>query len=192
MLPKRPLVHLDLGLARTSQANPALLAIKVGPPADQAGLGMSELCQLHLQLPLVGSGTVREDVQDQLGTREHPAAQIALEVALLPGVEFVVDDEQIGFVRSEHLGELGDFAGADEPLRVGVVPTRRDHLADVDQGRTGELDGFELRFGNNGRIGRRDAFQMNLQQNRFAACFRSFKKQLCSFQARFPQRQAPA
>ena len=76
--------------------------------------------------------------------------------------------------------------------RVRIVSARRDDLADIDASGSGELDGFELHVGGNGRFRRGSASQVNLQQYRFAARFGSFKKQLCSFQAPIPTGKASA
>ena len=138
-LAEHALVHLELGLARTpldaaayaasgaSAAGTADtgLTIEVCPAADQAGLGVSELRELHLELALVGPGAIGEDVQDEFGTGHHPAFQTLFEVALLGGRQLVVEDHQIGLRRAHHAAEFGELARSKEPARVRRVPRRR-------------------------------------------------------------------
>ena len=83
--PQQTAVGFQLGFPRTTQADTTLLPLKVGPAADQTGTQMIELGQLDLQLALVGTGALGEDIQNQTGTVDYPALQFALQVALLAG-----------------------------------------------------------------------------------------------------------
>ncbi len=57
-----PPVGFQLGFAGTAQADAALLALKVGPAAHQAGGQVRQLRQLHLQLALEAAGSLRKDI----------------------------------------------------------------------------------------------------------------------------------
>ena len=79
----QPAVRFKLRLAGTAQADTALLPFQVSPAADQARGQMLQLGQLDLQLALVALGALREDVEDQAGTVEHPHVQALFQIALL-------------------------------------------------------------------------------------------------------------
>jgi hypothetical protein len=58
-----------------------------------------ELRQFDLQFALRTLRPLREDVEDQTGPVDDATLQRALQVALLAGAEFVIEDHQVGFVR---------------------------------------------------------------------------------------------
>ena len=58
-------VGLQLGLARTAQADAALLTLEMGPAAHQAGRQMRQLRELDLQLALEAARALRKYVQNQ-------------------------------------------------------------------------------------------------------------------------------
>ena len=97
-------IQFQLRLARTAQADAAAaLPLQVGPAAHQARGHVPVLGQLHLQLAFEGAGALGEDVQDEAGAIQHPAAQELLQVAFLAGAEGVVDQHQIGAERLDAL-----------------------------------------------------------------------------------------
>ena len=67
------------------QADTALLPFEVGPAADQPRAHVFELRQFDLQLALVGTRPLGEDVQNQAGAIKHTAFERTLEVALRLG-----------------------------------------------------------------------------------------------------------
>ena len=140
------LVHFKLGLARTplrprddAPAGPAAarttdpgLPIEVGPAADQAGLGVGELRELYLQVALVGTGPVREDVQDEFRSGHDPALETLFEIALLGRRQLVVEGDQRGARGRDDGPQFLQFSGADEPPRMRFVPGCR-HLVGADE-----------------------------------------------------------
>ena len=76
-------VGFELGLPRPAQADTALLALQVGPATHQPGGKVGELGQFYLKLALEGTGALGEDVQNEARAIQHPALEMALQVALL-------------------------------------------------------------------------------------------------------------
>src|SRR5690554_7727375 len=74
--PQQTAVGFQLGFPRTTQADTTLLPLKVGPAADQTGTQMIELGQLDLQLALVGTGALGEDIQNQTGRSEEHTSEL--------------------------------------------------------------------------------------------------------------------
>ncbi len=77
---------------------------------------MFELRQFDLQLALVGTRPLGEDVQNQAGAIEHTAFERALEVALLAGGQRVIEDHQLGLAFLDEVMQLLDLAAADQEL----------------------------------------------------------------------------
>ncbi|MNO87938.1 hypothetical protein D3C76_793720 [compost metagenome] len=77
---------------------------------------MFELGQLHLQLALVGTGALGEDVQDQPGAVQNTAFERALQVTLLAGREGVIEDDQLDLLGADQVVEFLDLAAADQVL----------------------------------------------------------------------------
>ncbi len=77
---------------------------------------MLELRELHLQLAFVGLRALRENAQDQLGAVEHGAAELFFEVALLAGLQVVVEDHRR---RVQLVGGVADFL---DLAAAGVEP----------------------------------------------------------------------
>ena len=90
-LAEQAAVGLELGFTGSAQADTAFLPLEVSPAAHQPRRQVLELRQLHLQLALEGLRTLREDIQYQSGTIEHPALQFAFEIALLRRRQRVVE-----------------------------------------------------------------------------------------------------
>src|SRR5690606_4056514 len=119
--PQQTAAGFQLGFPRTTQADTTLLPSKVGPAADQTGTQMIELGQLDLQLALVGTGALGEDIQNQTGTVDHPALQFALQVTLLAGGQHVVEDDQVALPRLDQSTQLIHLAAADQETRAGLI-----------------------------------------------------------------------
>ena len=99
---------------------------------------MLQLGQLDLQLALVTLGAQREDVENQRSAIDHPAFEQAFEVALLAGRQFVVKDDQIGFVGAQGFGQLGRLALANIERRIGRTTLGAHHCLDVRAGAGGQ------------------------------------------------------
>ena len=102
---------------------------------------MLELGQLDLQLAFVGARPLGEDVEDQAHAIDDPAAELALEIALLGRRQLVIEDGEAragGGQRTRHFLHLalaGEQCGigARAPaahLRAGVEARARRKLAD--------------------------------------------------------------
>ncbi|MCY1186353.1 hypothetical protein D3C76_1251680 [compost metagenome] len=77
---------------------------------------MFELGQFHLQLALMGTGALGEDVEDQSGAIEHAAFQRTLEVTLLTGGQSVIEDDQFDLASLHKVAKFFDLAAADQEL----------------------------------------------------------------------------
>ena len=55
-------VGFELGFARSSQTNAALLPLEMGPASDQARGKVRQLRQLHLELAFEASRPLRKDI----------------------------------------------------------------------------------------------------------------------------------
>ena len=83
------------------------------PHAAHARQVVLELRELDLQLPLGARRVLREDVEDQLRAVDDARVERVLEVALLRGIELVVDDHALGARLREALLQLLELALAD-------------------------------------------------------------------------------
>src|SRR5262249_50724143 len=100
------------------------------------------LSELDLKLTFERRGTLREDVEDQTVSIEHARLESYLEVALLPGTQRLVDEDELRARLTDAPGEFFDLAAADEVTRVRTVATRL-HLGD-DLGAGGFGEGSKL------------------------------------------------
>ena len=116
-----PAVALQLGLAGAPGADGALLALQVGPHAQQPGQQVFVLGQLHLEPALPRPGPLGEDVQDQGGPVQHRHLQLLAEHPLLGGGQGVVEDHYVGPLGLHQLFDLGHLALPDEGAGVGAV-----------------------------------------------------------------------
>lgn len=114
-------VGLQLGLARATSTDAALQPFQVGPLAAEAGEDVFVLSELDLEPALAGAGMLGEDVQNEGCTIEDLDLQGLLQVTLLGGAEFVVEDDggKREFVTTG--GDLLDFALTDVGGRMGAV-----------------------------------------------------------------------
>ena len=133
-LAEQPAVGFQLRLARSAQADPALLPLQVGPAAHQPRGQMLELRQLDLQLALVAAGALREDVEDQADAIDDAAAQRLLEVALLGRGELVIEHHHRRALLSHRRRELGDLAAAGEGGRIGALALALHDSDDLQPG----------------------------------------------------------
>jgi len=102
------------------------------------------LRQLDLQFALVAPCALPEDLQNEADAVQDPATKRCLQVALLGGRKFVVEDDQTraGFTRGGH--DLLDLARTGKMLRVGAVaPAAHDCAAFDARARGEQLEFFE-------------------------------------------------
>ena len=116
-----PPVGLQLGLAGAAGADGALLALQVGPHAQQPGQQILVLGQLHLEPALPGPGPLGEDVQDQGRPVQHLDAQVLRQRPLLGGREGIVKDHHVGPHGLHQLLDLRRLALADKGAGVRGV-----------------------------------------------------------------------
>jgi len=138
-----PPVQFNLLLARAAGlAEAAALPLQVRPAAHQARRQVLQLRQFHLQLAFAGLRALGEDAQDQLGAVEHLAAEFPLEIALLAGRQFMIEDHRRRVQRIGLAADLRDLAAAGEQLRVRTGPLAADQL-DAQRARAvGEAHAF--------------------------------------------------
>ena len=116
-----PPVGLQLGLAGAAGADGALLALQVGPHAQQPGQQILVLGQLHLEPSLPGAGPLGEDVQDQGRPVQHLDAQFLRQHPLLGGGQGVIHHHHVGPHGPHQLLHLSRLALADEGAGIGGV-----------------------------------------------------------------------
>ena len=146
--PDDPPVGLELALAGSARADPALGAREVGPQPGEARQLVLELGELHLEAALVGLRVEGEDVEDQPAAVDDLDLEQLLERALLGRRELVVGDQHVEAGLALGRGELLGLALADVPVRVdmtAVLPLGADHLGPGGRGEVGELGQRVLR-----------------------------------------------
>ena len=131
-------VGFDLGLAGPADgAEPAALALEMGPAPDQPRTLIGEMGELDLEAALAGACALAEDLQDQAGAVDHLATPGALEVALLDRAERHIHADQPDLVVADALAEILDRAGAE--IGRGPRPRHRhdvpDHDVEIDRAR---------------------------------------------------------
>src|SRR6185369_2293836 len=165
-----PAVGLELRLARTAQADAALLALEVGPAADEPRGEMLVLRELDLELTFERRGSLREDVEDQTVAVEDSRLERDLEIALLSGFQRLVDEDELRVRRPRAGRDLFDLAAADEVFRIGTIASRLNFGYDFGSGglrERAELLGLVLVTG---------TVQANVEQKRAFATARTIKQ----------------
>ncbi len=132
-------VGLDLGLPRSTRADPAAEALQVGPQAAHAREVVLQLGQLDLQLALGAGGVRGEDVEDDGRAIDDRHAERLLEVALLACAQLVVAGDHVRVALMRGLLGLGHLARAEVGVRVRLLAAL-DHLPhDFHAGRAQQL-----------------------------------------------------
>jgi len=80
-----------------------------------------QLRQLDLQLAFAALRTLREDVQDERGTIEHPKSERLLKIALLSRGQRDIEDDQAGIRGSGLCLQFFNLARANEMRRVRPI-----------------------------------------------------------------------
>src|SRR6185312_2623718 len=141
-------VQLDLLLARAARlAERAALALEVGPAAHQARGEVLEARELDLELALVGTRALREDVEDEVGAivDRHGGIALgerALEVADLRGGQRIVEDHDVRAVLDGRRLDLLDLSGARERRRIRAVATPANDVRHPDARALDQARGF--------------------------------------------------
>lgn len=99
---------------------------------------MLQLGKLHLQLALGALGPAGEDVKDQGHAVNHTALQVAFQVALLGGRQFVIEQHDIGAVLCCCGGNLVGLAAAGKKAWIGPTAPALDQSDDIQPGRFGQ------------------------------------------------------
>jgi len=116
-----PPVAFQLSLAGAAGADGALLALQVGPHAQQPGQQILVLGQLHLEPSLPGAGPLGEDIQDQGRPVQHLDAQLLRQHPLLGGGQGVIHHHHVRPHGPHQLLHLSRLALADEGAGIGGV-----------------------------------------------------------------------
>ena len=127
----QPAVRLQLRFAGSPQADASFLPLEMRPAADEPGRQVFELGQLDLQLAFETAGALREDIEDQAGTVDDPALELALEIALLARRQRRREYDQLGIVSGDGSTHFLELAAADKVLWVRALAGARD-LGDHD------------------------------------------------------------
>lgn len=81
---------------------------------------MLQLSQLHLQLALMGSGSLRKDIENQAGTIQHATLYLAFKIAFLGGAEGMIEDHQLGLMLLHQCAELCNLAGTEKEFGTWI------------------------------------------------------------------------
>ena len=114
-------VGLNLGFARTTHSDAALLALQVGPHAGQSGQQVLVLGQFDLRSRIGSLGAGRKNIEDEVGAVHDLDLQKFLNVFELRGAELVVEDYEVNLVFAHVFFDLVHFAGTQEEFGVGTV-----------------------------------------------------------------------
>src|SRR5699024_1078483 len=137
-------IRLQLGLTRPAQSDTALLAFQVGPAPGGTRGELSQLCQLHLELALVGASATRRSIRNQAGATEHSARKLLLRVAFLGWAEVVVSDHQLTGFRANDFGDFPRLARPHEISGIRAVSPPTDGGCNHSAGRNDQLTKLEL------------------------------------------------
>src|SRR3990170_842686 len=108
-------VSLDLGLAGTAEkAEAAALPLKVRPGPDQPAFLIDEMGELDLQAPFPRPRALAEDLEDEPGAVEDLHLPCRLEIALLHGGQWVIDDDEAGVLGAHQAFKLVDLARTEQ------------------------------------------------------------------------------
>ena len=115
------------------------------PETRQTGQEVVKLRQLDLHLALPGAGPLTEDLQDQARAVHHLTSEDLLQIASLPGRQFVVENDRVDPQQLAVLGELPGLAGPDVGGRRDAFDLLHAPLGDLQTGGPGQLGQFVQR-----------------------------------------------
>jgi hypothetical protein len=117
-LADQPAVDLELALARPAEkAEPAALALQMGPRPHEPRALIRQRRQLDLQATLMGMGACPKYFEDEAGAVDHLGLPAPLEVALLHRAYRRVDDDEPHFVVGDESAQGLDIAAAEQRRR---------------------------------------------------------------------------
>ena len=115
-------IGLELRLAGAAHADTAFLPLEVRPTAEHEARGdVFQLRELDFELAFEAAGALRENIENQAVSIEHPAACQLLQVALLTRRECVIDEDDVGSVVLSHDPNLVGLAATHEETGIGTV-----------------------------------------------------------------------
>src|SRR5262249_11943411 len=121
-----PAVRLEFLLTGAARADSAAESGELGAASGQAWQQIIQMRKFHLKLAFPAARVSREDVEDQLGTINHPAMRRAFDVALLNRAEVEVKDHERGLAQSCFGFELSELSPPDHCGRIELLA----HLED--------------------------------------------------------------
>ena len=98
------------------------------PHSGQSRQQVLVLRQLYLGAGIARLRTSSKDVQDQVGSVQHPFLQELLDVPKLRWAQFVVEDGEIHLMLQHVLLNLTEFSGANKSLGIGNINLLREAL----------------------------------------------------------------
>lgn len=75
---------------------------------------MVKLGQFDLQLALMGTGALSEDIENQPGTVKHATLENTFEVTFLTGREYVIENHDVDLLGLDQVAQLLDLATANQ------------------------------------------------------------------------------
>ena len=117
-----PAVDLELGLARSTRADPRALLAELETTAAQTRQPVAELRELDLYRAFLARRVLGEDVEDERDAIDDVDREQLLEIALLGGRQLVVEDDDVDVERFRDGPQLLRLALADVGGGVGRAP----------------------------------------------------------------------
>jgi len=143
---KAPAVVLQLLLTRPARADAAAQPGEFGAASPQPRQEIAQLGQFHLQLPLPTPSATGKNIENQLGSIDHPQVQLPLQVAQLRGREVMVEDDQVGAGGLRGTPQLVHFASPQQGCRVGLRRPLEQGAHDARAGSQRQLAEFPKRI----------------------------------------------
>jgi hypothetical protein len=128
-----------------AKADPALLALQVGPPPNETGGLMLHLGQLNLQLTFMTARALGKNLEDQPDSLNHLDAPELLQISLLNRRERVVKQDMVNLLVDQAIADFGNLPAANKVGRIGSRAVDGDSPGDSNPGRTGQCGKFVQR-----------------------------------------------
>jgi hypothetical protein len=158
-------VRLQFRFARAARAYAAPQPGQRSSLAGKTGEHVFQLRQFHLETPLGGTRAAREYVEDQLGAIDDLDTGGALEIALLSGGQFMVDDQNAGMERVRQLFQFLHLAVSQQRGGVHHGTDLKYFSCDLGASAGGQFGKLVKRFG--GSAGRGAAASFKSRQDCF-------------------------
>lgn len=105
-----------------------------------------QLRQFHLQLAFAGSRMAGKNIEDQLGSVNHPALDDFFYIALLGRTEIVIKQQNVGVHRRGRTRDLFQLARANQRGRIRPITALQNFSHDLGAGAFGQRAQFRQRF----------------------------------------------